>query len=100
VVVTNDDGFESPGTVGAARMATYYGVPSIALSGVDNGDPAAVAAVVRWVVKLARSDIARALKPPQYLTVSFPRDAFPAPSGSDAALVAQGKIVIVPMRVD
>ncbi|MHB1192890.1 MAG: hypothetical protein ACYC6F_07560 [Longimicrobiales bacterium] len=28
------------------------------------------------------------------------RDAFPAPGGSDAALVAQGKIVIVPMRVD
>jgi 5'-nucleotidase len=138
------DAWVASGTVGAARMAAYYGVPAIALSGVDNDDPEAVAAVVRWAVKLARSDIVRQLKPPQYLTVSFPvgpasritgvevaeharglrtfraellpaageapgkerwsfqvvRDAFPAPPGSDAALVAQGKIVIVPMRVD
>ncbi|HSW28584.1 MAG TPA: 5'/3'-nucleotidase SurE [Longimicrobiales bacterium] len=138
------DAWVASGTVGAARMATYYGVPAIALSGVDNADPEAVAAVVRWVVKLARSDVARQLKPPQYLTVSFPvgppsritgvevteharglrtfraellpsdgvatgkerwsfqvvRDAFPAPAGSDAELVGQGKIVIVPMRVD
>ncbi len=138
------DAWVASGTVGAARMATYYGVPAIALSGVDNDDPEAVAAVVRWVVKLGQSDLARQLKPPQYLTVSFPvgpaskitgvevaeharglrtfsaeilpaagdapgrerwsfqvvRDAFPAPAGSDAALVAQGKIVIVPMRVD
>ena len=138
------DAWVASGTVGAARMATYYGVPAIALSGVDNNDPEAVAAVVRWVVKLAQSDIARQLKPPQYLTVSFPvgppskitgvevteharglrtfkaellppagqapgkerwsfqvvRDAFPAPPGTDAALVAQGKITIVPMRVD
>ncbi len=138
------DAWVASGTVGAARMAAYYGVPAIALSGVDNEDPEAVAAVVRWAVKLARSDIARQLKPPQYLTVSFPvgspssitgvevteharglrtfkaevlplageapgkerwsfqvvRDAFPAPPGTDAALVAQGKITMVAMRVD
>jgi len=138
------DAWVASGTVGAARMATYYGVPAIALSGVDVKDPEAVAAVVRWSVKLAQSDIVRQLKPPQYLTVSFPvgpaskitgvevaeharglrtfkselqpstgdapgkerwsfqviRDAIPAPAGTDAALVVQGKIVIVPMRVD
>lgn len=138
------DAWVASGTVGAARMATYYGVPSIALSGVDNDDPEAVAAVVRWAVALARSDVARQLSPPQYLTVSFPvgppskitgvavaehargmrafkaelqpsagaapgketwsfqvvRDAFPAQPGTDAPLVAEGKIVIVPMRVD
>lgn len=138
------DAWVASGTVGAARMATYYGIPSIALSGVDNEDPDAVAAVVRWTVALARSDIARQLRPPQYLTVSFPvgppskitgvevtehargmrafkaelqptpgaapgretwsfqvvRDAFPAQPGTDAPLVAEGKIVIVPMRVD
>lgn len=138
------DAWVASGTVGAARMAAYYGVPAIALSGVDNDDPEAVAAVVRWAVKLARSDIARHLEPPQYLTVSFPvgspssitgvevteharglrafraealplagdapgkerwsfqvvRDAVPAPPGTDAALVGQGKITIVAMRVD
>ncbi len=138
------DAWVASGTVGAARMASYYGVPALALSGVDNDDPEAVAAVVRWAVKLARSDIVRRLEPPQYLTVSFPvgpassitgvevaeharglrtfeaellpsagdapgkerwsfqvvRDAFPTPPGTDAALVAQGKITIVPMRVD
>jgi len=138
------DAWVASGTVGAARMATYYGVPAMALSGVDNADPEAVAAVVRWVVKLAQSDVVRQLKPPQYLAVSFPvgppsritgvevteharglrsfkaerlasagdgpgkerwsfqvvRDAFPAPPGTDAALVAQGMITIVPMRVD
>lgn len=138
------DAWVASGTVGAARMATYYGIPSVALSGVDLKDLEAVAAVVRWSVQLARSEIVRQLKPPQYLTVSFPvgpaskitgvevaeharglrtfkselqpspggapgkerwsfqviRDAIPAPAGTDAALVAQGKIVIVPMRVD
>lgn len=130
------------GTVGAARVASYYGIPAIAVSGVDDDDDEAVEAVAAWVVKFARSEVVRRLEPPQYLTVSLPvgpasritgvevterarglramtalplqqddsgiqvwsfdvvRDAFPAPPNTDAAVVADGKIAIVAMRVD
>ena len=138
------DAWVHSGTIGAARVATYYGVPSLAVSGIDNEDEEAVAAVVRWVVQLARSEAVRRLQPPQFLAVSVPvgpasqisgvevttharglrdfkatlapeegdslsrevwsfeivRDAFPATPGTDAALVGEGKIAIVPMRVD
>jgi len=138
------DAWISSGTIGAVRMAAYYGVPAIAVSGVDNEDPQAIEAVVRWVVKLARSKVARQIRPPQYLTVSLPvgsasqiqgieitqrarglrdfraqpmpaaeaspgrevwsfeiiREAFPPPKGSDADVVAQGRIAIVSMRAN
>jgi 5'-nucleotidase len=61
------------GTVGAARTAAYAGFPAIAVSGLDDTHREAVAKVTRWIVKLARSDYVRALKPGQYLTVSVPR---------------------------
>ena len=66
------DAWIGSGTIGAARMAAYYGVPAIAISGVDNEDPQAVGAVVTWVVRLARSEAVRRLQPPEYLTVSLP----------------------------
>jgi 5'-nucleotidase len=138
------DSWVHSGTIGAARVATYYGVPSLAVSGIDNDDEEAVAAVVRWVVQFARSEPVQRLRPPQFLAVSVPvgpasqisgvevstharglrdfratqmpaqgdspsrqvwtleivRDAFPAPPGTDAVLVGEGKIAIVPMRVD
>jgi 5'-nucleotidase len=66
------DAWVHSGTIGAARVAAYYGVPAIAVSGIDNDDPQAVDAVADWVVDLARSEVVRRLRPPQFLTVSLP----------------------------
>lgn len=66
-----DDWFGS-GTIGAARTAAYFGIPSVAVSGLDDSDAAAVAAVTAWVVRFVRSPIVASLEPPEYLTVSFP----------------------------
>lgn len=61
------------GTIGAARIAAYAGIPAIAVSGLDDDMPEAVAAANEWVVKLAQSPVVRELKQFQYLTVSMPR---------------------------
>lgn len=66
-----DDWFGS-GTIGAARTAAYFGIPSIAVSGLDDSDPAAVAAVTSWLVRFVRSRIVASLEAPEYLTISFP----------------------------
>ncbi|HET7552116.1 MAG TPA: 5'/3'-nucleotidase SurE [Gemmatimonadaceae bacterium] len=66
-----DDWFGS-GTIGAVRTGAYFGVPGIAISGVEDDDSTSVNAVVAWVVELARSELARKLEAPQYLTVSLP----------------------------
>jgi len=61
------------GTLGAARTATYFGnIPAIAISGVANDDPEAIAAVVEWVVRLAQSEVVRRLQAPSYLSVDLP----------------------------
>ncbi len=67
------DAWFGSGTIGAARTAAYIGIPSVAISGLDDDDPEAVRAAVQWVVALVRSQAVRALKPPQYLTVSLPQ---------------------------
>ncbi len=61
------------GTIGAARVAAYAGVPAIAVSGLDDDIPGAVEAATRWVVELSRSSAVRELRRGQYLTVSMPR---------------------------
>ena len=61
------------GTIGAARVASFAGVPAIAVSGLDDDMTDAVSAVNRWVVRLAQTPLVRELKPQQYLTVSIPR---------------------------
>lgn len=138
----SDEWFGS-GTIGAARTAAFVGIPAIAVSGVDDDDREAIAAVVDWVVRLARSRIMQRVRPPSYLTVSLPvgspseitgvevvdrargivggtaqldsvaTHAAPAkevwsfaiePRGqpgpeSDVAVVARGRIAVVPMRV-
>lgn len=66
------DAWLGSGTIGAARTAAYMGVPAIAVSGVEDDDPAAVRAAVDWTVALVLSDAVRALRAPQYLTVSLP----------------------------
>jgi len=60
------------GTVGAARMAAFAGIPAIAVSG-HNNEPETLDAIARWVVELARTTLVRELEPRQYLTVSVPR---------------------------
>ena len=61
------------GTVGAARVAALAGIPSLAVSGLDDDLPGAVEATVDWVVGLASTDLVRDLEPLRYLTVSLPR---------------------------
>ncbi|HVS66130.1 MAG TPA: 5'/3'-nucleotidase SurE [Thermoanaerobaculia bacterium] len=60
------------GTIGAARVAAFAGVPAVALSGVDDDIPGALDAAVEWVVRLVRSEAARRIVPPDFLSVSFP----------------------------
>jgi 5'-nucleotidase len=66
-----DEWFGS-GTIGAARTAAFLGIPAMAVSGIDRSDPDAIAAVVDWVIRLARSEIMQQVRPPSYLTVSLP----------------------------
>jgi 5'-nucleotidase len=61
------------GTIGAARVASFAGLPAIAVSGLDDDMTDAVDAANRWVVHLAQSPLVRELKPHQYLTISIPR---------------------------
>jgi len=61
------------GTVGAARVAAFVGVPALAVSGLMSDNPEAVEAVADWIVRLAQSPVVHALEPGQYLTVSIPR---------------------------
>ncbi len=66
------DAWFGSGTIGAARTAAYFGIPAIALSGLDDDNPHAVKAIVDWVVQLVGSEVVQSLQAPQYLTVSFP----------------------------
>ena len=61
------------GTIGAARLAAYAGLPALAVSGLDDDDREAVRAAVQWVVRLAKSPVVREMKPGRFLTVSIPR---------------------------
>lgn len=63
------------GTIGAARIAAFAGIPAIAVSGLQSSMPGAMEAVIQWIVKLAQSKLIQDLKPPQYITVSVPRIA-------------------------
>ncbi|MCK4413279.1 MAG: 5'/3'-nucleotidase SurE [Candidatus Eisenbacteria sp.] len=61
------------GTIGAARLAAFWGVPAIAVSGIDEAITGALDASVRWVVRLAQSSFVHQLESGQYLTISIPR---------------------------
>lgn len=61
------------GTIGAARLAAYYGIPSIAVSGLKEEIPGSLESATGWVVRLAQSKLVSELKPKQYLTISIPR---------------------------
>jgi 5'-nucleotidase len=83
-----DDWFGS-GTIGAARTAAYFGIPAVAVSGVEDDDPAAVAAATEWVVRLVRSSVVASLEAPQYLTVSLPFET--PPNGGGARIVERAR---------
>lgn len=67
------DDWNLSGTVGAAQMAAFLGIPAIAISGYREDDPETLTHIARWAVDLARSETVRAIEPGTYLTVSVPR---------------------------
>jgi 5'-nucleotidase len=67
------DDWNLSGTVGAAQIAAFFGVPAIAVSGYSDEHPETLAAVARWIVEFSHSPLVRELEPGQYLTVSVPR---------------------------
>jgi 5'-nucleotidase len=83
-----DDWFGS-GTIGAARAAAYFGIPAVAVSGVEDDDPGAVAAATEWVVRFVRSSIVESLEAPQYLTVSLPSGT--PPDAGEARIVERAR---------
>lgn len=80
------------GMIGAVRTGSYFGVPGVAVSGVDDDDSTAVRVVVDWVVRLVQSPMVRALRAPQYLTVSFPELA-PSRIG-DPVVVRRARAIV------
>jgi 5'-nucleotidase len=61
------------GTIGAARIASFAGIPAIAVSGLKSDVPGSIQAVTKWVVRFSQSSIVQNLKPPAYFTISIPR---------------------------
>jgi 5'-nucleotidase len=66
------DEWIASGTIGAARVAAYIGLPAVAVSGLDDDDPAALAAATEWVARLVEARIPHLLPRGTYLTVSLP----------------------------
>ncbi|MFQ5743218.1 MAG: 5'/3'-nucleotidase SurE [Acidobacteriota bacterium] len=60
------------GTIGAARVAGFLGVPAIAVSGGSAQIPGQLEAAARYTVALARSEAFASLGRYQYLTLSVP----------------------------
>ena len=63
------------GTVGAAQIAAFFGVPAIAISGWTPDHLETLETVADWLVEFSRGALVRSLDPGQYLTVSVPRIA-------------------------
>lgn len=66
------DEWIASGTIGAARVAAYAGLPAVAVSGLDDDDPEALAAATEWVAQLVEAGIPGAMPRGTYLTVSLP----------------------------
>ena len=62
------------GTVGAARTAAIAGLPSIAVSGIneDESNKEELGKLCKWVANLAGSTAVQEIKPFEYLTISIP----------------------------
>lgn len=86
------DAWFGSGTIGAARTAAYFGVPAVAVSGVEDDHPGAVEAATSWVARFVRSDLVASLEAPEYLTVSLPVGAPPEIHGARIVERARGTI--------
>jgi 5'/3'-nucleotidase SurE len=62
------------GTIGAARMAAFLGVRSVAFSGCDESSPL-FDRVLTWVADLIQSPLIATIGDKQFITVGFPGDA-------------------------
>lgn len=64
------------GTVGAARTGALAGIPSIAVSGIneDQEDKNGLETICKWVANFAGSKAVREIQPYEYLTVSIPEN--------------------------
>jgi 5'-nucleotidase len=60
------------GTVGAARTAAFYGVPSVAFSGFNDDDPESLLIIPSWIRFFISSGFINTLGKNRYLTVAFP----------------------------
>ncbi len=67
------DAWIASGTLGVARLAANRGLPALALSALDDHEPAMLAAVPAWSVDLAASATVRDLPDGAYLSVNFPK---------------------------
>ena len=74
------------GTIGAARVACFGGLPAMAVSGVDEDIPGALEAASSWIVRLAQTSLFQGLDKQQYLTVDIPNTP---PDGIQGIRVAQ-----------
>lgn len=84
------DAWFGSGTIGAARTAAYFGIPAVAVSGLEDDHPGAVQAATAWVVRFVRSDFVASLEAPQYLTVSLPVGTPPQVRGARIVERARG----------
>ena len=60
------------GTIAAARIAAYWGIPAIAASGYEEDIEGSAAAAARWIAELAQTETVMDLSEGRYLTLSFP----------------------------
>lgn len=94
-----DDWFGS-GTIGAARTAAYFGIPAVAVSGLEDDHAGAVAAATSWVVRFVQSGIVASLEAPQYLTVSLPSGMPPHITGARIVERSRGQTVATSRPVE
>lgn len=94
-----DDWFGS-GTIGAARTAAYFGVPAVAVSGLEDDHAGAVEAATSWVVRFVQSPLVASLEAPEYLTVSLPVGTSPDIRGARIVERARGVTSARAHRID
>ncbi len=67
------EAWSGSGTIGAARAAAFFGIPALAVSGINDKLDGSVEAATRWIAKLVQSQLVQNLEPGQYLTIGLPR---------------------------
>ncbi|MEM7186910.1 MAG: 5'/3'-nucleotidase SurE [Bacteroidota bacterium] len=64
------------GTIGAARTGALAGIPSIAVSGINEDEPSkdGLKRLCGWVADIAGSEVVNTMQPYEYLTISIPEE--------------------------